>query len=163
MPLPPGARFRSDVPPRLDRLPWSPWHWRVAVALGITWLLDGLEVTLIGAIGPVLTQPETLHLTSSELGGTATAYLAGAVVGALVFGRLTDLFGRKRLFLVTLAVYLLATLASGLAWSFWSFAVFRFVTGAGIGGEYSAVNSAVDELIPARLRGHADLAINSTF
>jgi MFS family permease len=163
MALPPGARFRTDVPPRLDRLPWSPWHWRVAIALGITWLLDGLEVTLIGAIGPVLTQPETLHLTNSQLGGTGTAYLAGAVVGALLFGRLTDLFGRKRLFLVTLSVYLVATLASGLAWSFASLAAFRFVTGAGIGGEYSAVNSAVDELIPARVRGRTDLAINSTY
>jgi MFS family permease len=163
MALAPGTRFESDIPCRLDRLPWSPWHWRVVVALGITWMLDGLEVTLVGSIGPVLTQPDTLHLTSTELGGTATAYLAGAVLGALVFGRLTDLFGRKRLFLVTLAVYLLATLASGLAWSFASFAAFRFVTGAGIGGEYSAVNSAIDELIPARVRGHADLAINSTY
>jgi MFS family permease len=163
MALAAGTRFESDVPPRLDRLPWSRWHWRVVVALGITWMLDGLEVTLVGAIGPVLTQPETLHLTNSQLGGTASAYLAGAVLGALVFGRLTDLFGRKRLFLVTLALYLLATLASGLAWSFLSFAAFRFLTGAGIGGEYSAVNSAIDELIPARVRGHADLGINSTY
>jgi len=158
-----GTRFASDIPPRLDRLPWSPWHWRVVVALGITWMLDGLEVTLVGAIGPALTEPGTLHLTTAQIGGSATAYLLGAVVGALVFGRLTDLFGRKRLFLVTLAVYLTATLASGLSFDFTSFAVCRFVTGAGIGGEYSAVNSAVDELIPARVRGHADLAINSTY
>src|SRR6185369_13695676 len=103
-----GASFESDVPARLDRLPWSRWHWRVVVALGITWMLDGLEVTLVGAIGPVLTQPATLNLTNTQLGGTASAYLAGAVVGALIFGRFTDLFGRKRLFLVTLAVYLLA-------------------------------------------------------
>ncbi|HVU52380.1 MAG TPA: MFS transporter [Polyangia bacterium] len=163
MPLAPGTRFQSDVPARLDRLPWSPWHWRVVVALGITWMLDGLEVTLVSAIGPVLMRPDTLGLSSTELGGTATAYLAGAVLGALVFGRLTDLFGRKRLFLVTLAVYLLATLASGLAWSFGSFCAFRFLTGAGIGGEYSAVNSAIDELIPARVRGRADLGINSTY
>jgi MFS family permease len=163
MALAAGTRFQSDVPARLDRLPWSRWHWRVVIALGITWMLDGLEVTLVGAIGPVLTQPATLHLTNTQLGGTASAYLAGAVVGALVFGRLTDLFGRKRLFLVTLTVYLLATLASGLAWSFLSFAAFRFLTGAGIGGEYSAVNSAIDELIPARVRGHTDLAINSTY
>jgi MFS family permease len=163
MSLPAGTRFESDVPARLDRLPWSPWHWRVVIALGITWMLDGLEVTLVGSIGPELTRPETLHLSTTQVGGTATAYLAGAVVGALLFGRLTDLFGRKRLFLITLAVYLLATLASGLAWSFASFALFRFITGAGIGGEYSAVNSAIDELIPARLRGHTDLAINSTY
>lgn len=161
--LPAGTRFESDIPARLDRLPWSPWHWRMVVALGITWTLDGLEVTLVGAIGPVLTEPATLHLSTTQVGGAATAYLAGAALGALLFGRLTDLFGRKRLFLITLAVYLLATLASGLAWSFLSLALFRFITGAGIGGEYSAVNSAVDELIPARLRGHADLAINSTF
>jgi MFS family permease len=163
MALASGTRFESDVPARLDRLPWSAWHWRVVVALGITWMLDGLEVTLVGAIGPVLTEPGTLHLTNTELGGTASAYLAGAVVGALVFGRLTDLHGRKRLFLLTLTLYLCATAASGLAWSFTSFAVFRFLTGAGIGGEYSAVNSAIDELIPARVRGHADLGINSTY
>jgi MFS family permease len=163
MSLPAGARFESDVPSRLDRLPWSPWHWRVVVALGITWVLDGLEVTLVGAIGPVLMHPSTLHLTATQVGGTATAYLAGAVSGALLFGRLTDLHGRKRLFLLTLAIYLLATLASGLAWNFWSLLLFRFITGTGIGGEYSAVNSAVDELIPARLRGHVDLAINSTY
>jgi MFS family permease len=163
MALAAGTRFESDVPARLDRLPWSRWHWRVVIALGITWMLDGLEVTLVGAIGPVLTQPTALNLTNTQLGATASAYLAGAVLGALVFGRLTDLYGRKRLFLVTLAVYLLATLASGLAWSFASFAAFRFVTGAGIGGEYSAVNSAIDELIPARVRGHADLGINSTY
>jgi MFS family permease len=161
--LRPGSRFESDVTRRLDRLPWSPWHWRIVASLGITWMLDGLEVTLVGAIGPVLTQRDTLGLTSTQLGGTATAYLAGAVLGALTFGRLTDLYGRKRLFLITLAVYLTATLASGLAWGFWSFALFRFFTGSGIGGEYSAVNSAVDELIPARVRGRADLAINSTY
>jgi MFS family permease len=156
-------RFLTDVPGRLDRLPWSAWHWRVVTALGITWMLDGLEVTMVGAIAPVLTEPDTLHLSTTQVGGTGTAYLAGAILGALVFGRLTDLFGRKRLFLLTLAVYLSATLASGLAWNFWSFALFRFLTGAGIGGEYSAVNSAIDELIPARVRGQADLGINSTY
>jgi MFS family permease len=161
--LAPGTRFQSDVPARLDRLPWSPWHWRVVIALGITWMLDGLETTLVGSIGPVLMRPDTLGLSSTQLGFTATAYLAGAVIGALVFGRLTDLFGRKRLFMVTLAVYLLSTLASGAAWGFVSFFVLRFLTGSGIGGEYSAVNSAVDELIPARVRGRADLAINSTY
>ncbi len=159
----PGAFFESDVPARLDRLPWARWHWRMVIALGITWMLDGLEVTLVGAIGPVLMEPATLHLTAGQVGAAGSAYLAGAVTGALVFGRLTDLFGRKRLFLITLAVYLLATLASGLAWSFWSFAFFRSVCGAGIGGEASAVNSAIDELIPARSRGHVDLAVNSTY
>jgi MFS family permease len=161
--LAPGTRFDTDVPQRLDRLPWSRWHWRVVIALGITWALDGLEVTLVGAIAPVLRERDTLNLTEGQIGATASAYLFGAIAGALVFGRLTDLFGRKRLFLVTLGVYLCGTAASGLAWSFASFAFFRALTGAGIGGEYSAVNSAIDELLPARVRGRADLAINSTY
>jgi MFS family permease len=161
--LPVGARFDTDVPQRLDRLPWSAWHWRVVVALGITWMLDGLEVTLVGAIAPVLREPDALGLSEGQIGATASAYLFGAIVGALVFGRLTDMFGRKRLFLVTLALYLSATAASALSWGFVSFLVFRALTGAGIGGEYSAVNSAIDELLPARLRGRADLAINSTY
>lgn len=158
-----GTRFETNVPQRLDRLPWSPWHWRVVIALGVTWLLDGLEVTLVGAVAPVLHSRETLNLSDSQIGAAASAYLFGAIVGALVFGRLTDMFGRKRLFLVTLTLYLTATAASGLSWSFASFAVFRALTGAGIGGEYSAVNSAIDELLPARVRGRADLAINSTY
>jgi MFS family permease len=162
-PLSPGTSFTSDIPARLDRLPWSAWHRRVVVALGITWMLDGLEVTLVGAVASVLREPDALGLTESQIGATASAYLAGAVVGALVFGRLTDLLGRKKLFLVTLAVYLSATLASGLAWSFASFAALRALTGAGIGGEYSAVNSAIDELIPARLRGRVDLSVNATY
>src|SRR4051812_1504934 len=158
-----GTKFQTDLPGRLDRLPWSAWHWRVIVALGITWMLDGLEVTLVGAIGPVLKEPETLHLTDGQIGATASAYLAGAILGALLFGRLTDKLGRKRLFLVTLSVYLGATLATAASWSFASFAFFRALTGAGIGGEYAAVNSAIDELLPARVRGRADLAINSTY
>jgi MFS family permease len=163
MALAPGTRFETDLPGRLDRLPWSGWHWRVVVALGITWMLDGLEVTLVGAIGPVLKEPDTLHLTDGQIGATASAYLAGAIGGALIFGRLTDLLGRKRLFLVTLSVYLMATLASAAAWNFVSFAACRLVTGAGIGGEYAAINSAIDELLPARVRGRADLAINGTY
>jgi MFS family permease len=161
--LSPGTAFTSDLPPRLDRLPWSAWHWRVVVALGITWMLDGLEVTLVGAVGAVLREKDALGLTESQIGATASAYLAGAVMGALVFGRLTDMMGRKKLFLVTLCVYLGATMASALAWNFASFAAFRALTGAGIGGEYSAVNSAIDELLPARVRGRADLGINATY
>jgi MFS family permease len=161
--LAPGSRFETDVPARLDRLPWSSWHVRLVIALGITWMLDGLEVTLVGAIGGVLRDRAALGLTEAQIGATASAYVAGAVSGALFFGRLSDRFGRKKLFLVTLAVYLTATLASAFAWSFLSFAAFRALTGAGIGGEYAAINAAIDELIPARLRGRTDLAVNSTY
>jgi MFS family permease len=153
----------SDVPARLDRLPWSLWHWRIVIALGITWLLDGLETMLGGALVGILKDPRTLHLSDSQIGLTATVYLAGAVLGALVFGYATDRLGRKRLFFVTLGVYLFATAATAFSWNFWSFCLFRSLTGAGIGGEYAAINSAVDELIPARVRGHVDLIINSTF
>jgi MFS family permease len=163
MDLTPGTRIETDVPGRLDRLPWSRWHWRVIVALGVTWTLDGLEVTLVGAVSSVLAEPDTLHLSEKQIGGAASAYLLGAITGALFFGRLTDRFGRKRLFLVTLGLYLAATLCTALAWSFGSFAFFRALTGAGIGGESSAVNSAIDELLPARVRGRADLAINGTY
>ena len=161
--LAPGARFESDVPARLDRLPWSPWHVRVVVALGVTWMLDGLEVTLVGAIAPLLAAPDALGLTDSQIGLAATIYLAGAIAGALVFGRLSDTFGRKRLFFVTLALYVAATALTAASWSFASFTLFRALTGAGIGGESSAVNSAIDELLPARVRGRADLAINGTY
>jgi len=126
-------------------------------------MLDGLEVTLVGAVAPVLKEADTLGLTDTQIGASASFYLGGAIVGALVFGRLTDLLGRKRLFLVTLVVYLSATLATALSWNFATFAFCRLVTGAGIGGEYSAVNSTIDELLPARVRGRADLAINSTY
>lgn len=158
-----GRPFRTQIPARLDRLPWSRWHWRVVIALGITWIIDGLEVTLIGTISPVLQDRATLGFSSAEIGLLNTAYLVGAIIGSLVFGYLTDLLGRKKLFTVTLGVYLVAAFCSSLSWDFWSFAVFRFFTGAGIGGEYSAINSAIDELIPARVRGWADLAINGTF
>ncbi|HEY8038170.1 MAG TPA: MFS transporter [Polyangiaceae bacterium] len=161
--LPPGTRFESDIPARLDRLPWSRWHWRVVIALGVTWMLDGLEVTLVGAVAPLLAEKGALRLSEAEIGASASIYLAGAITGALVFGRLSDLFGRRRLFFVTLALYACATAATALSWSFASFAVCRALTGAGIGGEGSAVNSAIDELLPARVRGHADLAINGTY
>jgi MFS family permease len=155
--------IRTDIPARLDRLPWSRWHWRVVIALGITWIIDGLEATLIGAISPVLLREESLHFRTDELGLLTTWYLVGAVLGALVFGYLTDRLGRKKLFTVTLGLYLVSAFLTAFSWNFWSFAVFRFFTGAGIGGEYSAINSAIDELIPARVRGWVDLAINGTF
>jgi MFS family permease len=151
------------IPRRLDRLPWSRWHWIVVIGLGITWILDGFEVTLVGALASVLTKQDTLHLTTQQASSAGTWYLLGAVGGALVFGYFTDRLGRKKLFMVTLAVYLVFTVASAFAWNFWSFAIFRVLAGAGIGGEYSAINSAIDELIPARVRGRVDLAINGTW
>src|SRR3954463_13731431 len=157
------SEIRSDIPARLDRLPWSGWHWRVVIALGVSWLLDGLEVTVVGSLGPALQRPDTLGLTASEIGWAASAYIAGAVFGALVFGRLADRLGRKQMFLATLIVYLVATVATAFSWDILSFACCRFVTGFGIGGEYAAINSAIDELIPARLRGTVDLAINGSF
>jgi MFS family permease len=157
------ATVRSDIPARLDRLPWSGWHWRVVIALGVSWLLDGLEVTVVGSLGPALQRNDTLGLSASEIGWAASAYIAGAVLGALFFGRLADRLGRKRIFLVTLVVYLAATVATAFSWDILSFAFCRFATGFGIGGEYAAINSAIDELIPARLRGTVDLAINGTF
>ncbi|MBV8031116.1 MAG: MFS transporter [Betaproteobacteria bacterium] len=157
------AVLETSIPARLDRLPWSRWHWRVVVALGVSWLLDGLEVTVVGSIGPTLQRPDTLGLGATEIGWAASAYIAGAVLGALVFGRLADTLGRKRIFLVTLALYLVATLATAFSFDLMSFALCRFATGFGIGGEYAAINSAIDELIPARLRGRVDLGVNGTF
>jgi MFS family permease len=157
------ATIESDVPARLDRLPWARWHWLVVVALGVTWILDGLEVTVVGSLGPVLEEPDTLGLTATQVGLTATAYIAGAIAGALFFGHLTDRLGRKKLFLVTLGVYLAATALTASAWSFASFALFRALTGFGIGGECAAMNSAIDELLPARVRGFADIALNGTY
>ena len=153
----------SNIPARLDRLPWSRWHWRVVLALGVAWVLDGLEVTIVGSIGSMLERPDTLGLSAAQIGWAGSLYVAGAVVGALVFGRLADRLGRKRLFLVTLAVYMGATVACGFSTGFASFAFFRFLTGIGIGGEYAAINSAIDELIPARVRGRVNLAINGSF
>jgi len=158
-----GETIESYVPARLDRLPWSSWHWLIVVSLGATWILDGLEVTLAGALGGVLTLPETLGLTPARVGASATFYLAGAVVGALLFGYGTDRFGRKKLFFITVAVYLIGTALSAFSWNFWSYAFFRALTGAGIGGEYAAINSAIDELIPARVRGRVDLIINGSY
>jgi MFS family permease len=158
-----GTVVETDVPARLDALPWNRFHTLVVVALGITWILDGLEVTLTGALAGVLKENSTLGLTNTEIGLASSAYLSGAVLGALLFGWLTDRFGRKKLFFVTLAIYLAATAATALSWSFWSFALFRTATGAGIGGEAAAVSSTIQELIPARMRGWTDLAINGSF
>jgi MFS family permease len=161
----PDARavIETDVPARLDRLPWTRFHTLVAVALGITWVLDGLEVTVAGSIVGALQQSPILRFSEAEIGLVSSAYLAGAVSGALLFGYLTDRLGRRKLFMVTLGLYLIATAATAFAWDFWSFALFRVLTGAGIGGEYAAINSAIQELIPARYRGRTDLAINGSF
>jgi MFS family permease len=151
------------IPRRLDRLPWSRWHWLVVTGLGITWILDGFEVTIVGAIASILTNKDALGLSTQQSASAGTFYLLGAIAGALVFGFLTDRSGRKILFTVTLGVYLVFTVASGLAWNYWSFVGFRFLAGAGIGGEYSAINSAIDELIPARVRGRVALSINGSW
>jgi MFS family permease len=156
-------RSASDIPARLDRLPWSRWHWRVVLALGIAWVLDGLEVTIVGSVGSVLERSDTLALDEAQVGWAGSLYVAGAVLGALVFGRLADRLGRKRLFLVTLAVYMAATVMTAFSTGFAGFALCRLVTGVGIGGEYAAINSAIDELIPARVRGRVNLAINGSF
>ncbi|HET7335475.1 MAG TPA: MFS transporter [Rhizomicrobium sp.] len=161
--MPSQTAFVSDVPARLDRLPWARFHWLIVTALGITWILDGLEVTLVGSLSGVLTNDATLGLSNTQIGLAGSAYIAGAVIGALVFGDLTDRFGRKKLFTITVGVYLLATIATGFSWDFWSFILFRALTGAGIGGEYAAINSAIQEFIPARHRGYTDLAINGSF
>ncbi|MBO0735262.1 MAG: MFS transporter [Alphaproteobacteria bacterium] len=155
--------IETDIPARLDRLPWTRFHTLVVVALGITWVLDGLEVTVAGSIAGALQESPVLRFTAAEVGLVGSAYLIGAIGGAVLFGYLTDRFGRKNLFMVTLGLYLTATAATALSWNFWSFAVFRALTGAGIGGEYTAINSAIQELIPARFRGRTDLAINGSF
>ncbi|WP_348790176.1 MFS transporter [Leifsonia sp. NPDC080035] len=148
----------------MDRLPWSRFHWLVVIGLGTVWILDGLEVTIVGAIGSRLTEPDSgLGLTTGEVGLAAAIYVAGACTGSLVFGYLTDRFGRKKLFIITLGLYLLATVLTAFSVAPWMFFVFRFFTGAGIGGEYAAINSAIDELIPARRRGVVDLAINGSY
>jgi MFS family permease len=158
-----GPVIETAIPARLDALPFGRFHLLVIVALGITWILDGLEVTLAGSLSGELKSSSALGLSNGEVGLAGSCYLAGAVLGAFLFGWLTDRLGRKKLFTITLVVYLLATAATGLSWNFWSFALFRMITGAGIGGEYTAINSTIQELIPARLRGWTDLLINGSF
>jgi MFS family permease len=153
----------TAIPARLDRLYWGRFHTLIVIALGITWVLDGLEVTLAGAVAGALKESPVLRLSNAEVGLASSFYLAGAVFGALFFGWLTDRLGRKRLFFVTLGVYLVATGATAFAWDFPSFALFRFLTGAGIGGEYTAIASAIQEFVPARYRGWTDLVINGSF
>lgn len=153
----------TDVPARLDRLPWSRFHTLVVVALGITWILDGLEVTLAGSVSGALKESPALKFTNTEIGMAGAAYIAGAVLGAVFFGWLTDRLGRKKLFTVTVLVYLSAAAATAFSWNVWSFIFFRFLTGMGIGGEYTAINSTIQELVPARVRGWTDLVINGSF
>jgi MFS family permease len=156
--------IRTNIPARLDRLPWSRFHWRVVIGLGTVWILDGLEVTIVGAIAPRLTERGSgIAMSSADIGVAAGLYVAGACLGALLFGQLTDRHGRKKLFMVTLLLYIIATVATAFAFAPWYFFLCRFFTGMGIGGEYSAINSAIDELIPARNRGQVDLTINGSF
>jgi MFS family permease len=156
--------IETRIPARLDRLPWSRFHWRVVLGLGIVWILDGLEVTIIGFLAPTLVEPGSgIELTDAHIATAASLYVAGACSGALFFGQLTDRFGRKKLFLITLGLYLVATVATAFSFAPWWFLAARFFTGAGIGGEYAAINSAIDELIPARARGRVDLIINGSF
>src|SRR6476661_6490815 len=155
--------IETSIPSRLDNLRWSGFHTRVVLALGITWILDGLEVTLAGALSGALKDSPTLRFTNLDIGLASSAYLIGAVIGAVGFGWLTDRIGRKKLFFVTLTLYLVATAATALSWNVGSFALFRFLTGAGIGGEYTAINSTIQELVPARYRGWTDLLINGSF
>ena len=159
----PPEPIETDIPGRLDRLTWGSFHTLVVIALGVTWILDGLEVTLAGSLAGALKQSPTLHLSTVDIGLANSAYLAGAVLGAVGFGWLTDRLGRTKLFFATLALYLLATAATAFSWSAASYALFRFLTGAGIGGEYTAINSTIQEFIPARYRGWTDLAINGSF
>ena len=165
--LTPGA-VRSLIPARIYRLPWSPFHTRMVIALGVAWILDGLEITVASAVADVLNKPETLNLSSTAVGLIATVYLAGEVVGALVFGRMSDKWGRRNLFMITLGVYLVGsgltalTLGNNAGWIVFLYLT-RFIAGTGIGGEYAAINSAIDELIPARYRGRVNIAVNGTY
>jgi len=168
VPMTTAGSIRSIIPARIDRLPWAPFHTRMVIALGIAWVLDGLEITIASAIAAVLTKDATLGLSSTEVGAIATVYLGGEVFGALLFGRLSDALGRKNLFVVTLGVYLVGNALTAFTWgnSFWPLLflyVTRFIAGAGIGGEYAAINSAIDEMMPARYRGRVDIAVNGTY
>jgi MFS family permease len=158
------GRIETNIPARLDRLPWAKFHWLVVIGLGTVWILDGLEVTIVGSIAPRLTEKGSgIAITTAQIGTAAAVYVGGACLGALFFGQLTDRFGRKKLFLLTLGLYIIATLATAASWTAWFFFLCRFFTGAGIGGEYAAINSAIDELIPARVRGRVDLIINGSY
>ncbi|MFT4264377.1 MAG: MFS transporter [Nocardioides sp.] len=158
------GKIATDIPARLDRLPWARWHWLVVIGLGAVWILDGLEVTIVGSMSSALKPSDTgLGMSNFDVGLAGAVYVAGACLGALLFGQLTDRLGRKRLFLVTLAVYTVATVLTAFAPAPWWYFIARFLTGAGIGGEYAAINSAIDELIPAAYRGRVDVAINGSF
>jgi len=160
----PEQTIETKVPARLDRLPWSQWHRMVLIGLGTVWILDGLEVTIVGSLSDRLTEKSSgLHLAAGDIGFAAAMYVTGACLGALFFGHLTEKYGRKRLFMVTLGVYLVATVATAFSFAPWWFFLCRFLTGSGIGGEYAAINSAIDELMPARLRGRIDLIINGSY
>jgi MFS family permease len=159
----PRTAIETNIPYRLDRLPWGRFHWLLVTALGVTWVLDGLEASIVGSLGPTLRKPAALGLDPGQIGLATTLYLAGCIGGALLFGHLTDRLGRKRLFTVTLGVYLVGAVLTALSFDFWSFALFRLIPGTAIGGEYSAINSAIDEVIPAPVRGRVDLIINGTY
>jgi MFS family permease len=160
---PEGRIYETDLPARLDRLPWTRFHTLLVFALGITWLLDGLEVTLAGSVSGALKSSPVLQMSNADIGLAGAIYIAGAVLGALFFGWLTDRLGRRKLFFITLFLYIGATALTAFSWNLWSFMLFRFLTGAGIGGEYTAINSTIQEFTPARYRGWVDLTINGTF
>ena len=155
--------IRSLVPARMDRLPWTRFHWLVIIGLGVSWILDGLEIQIASTVGTVLQDKQTLHITTGDVGTLGSVYLLGEVVGALVFGRITDMIGRKKMFIVCLGLYLVASGIGGMSPTLWFLLLFRFLAGMGIGGEYTAINSAIDELIPSHYRGRVDIAVNGTY